>query len=449
MVTETKRNLKKSQELFEEAKNLLPTQTQTLSKGYTQWVQGVAPIYVESAKGAYITDVDGNTLIDYGMGLGPMILGYGNPTVDAAIREQLDKGITFTLPHRLEVDLAKMLVDIIPCAEMVKYGKNGSDATSAAIKLARAHTGRDLVVTCGYHGWQDWFIGTTERNRGIPEAVRKLTLKFEYNDINGLEKVLEENKGKIAAVMMEPVAMTLPKEGFLEKVKELTHNAGAVLIYDEVFTGFRVALGGAQEYFGVTPDLAAFGKAVSNGMPLSMVVGKKEIMKEFEDTPERKGVFSSFTYGGEALSLAAAIATLKFMKEHNVIDYNWKQGRKIQEGIRSLAKKHDLTDVVSSEGLPPKNFLVLSDPNKKYSPLELKSFFQQEAIRRGVLFIGYHAVSYAHDDAVVQKTLEAYDGAMGELKKALNQGNLLERLEGPVLTQIFQNVGDRWGIKKD
>lgn len=445
MVEIQKRSLVKSKELFEKAKELIPCQTQTLSKGYTQWVQGVAPIYIESANGAYITDVDGNTYIDYGMALGPMILGYNHPVVTEAINEQLRKGITFTLPHRLEVEVAQLLNEIIPCAEMVKYGKNGSDATSAAVKLARAYTNRELIITCGYHGWQDWFIATTERNRGIPASVKNLTLKFDYNDLNGLKLLLEKNKGRIAAVIMEPMAMTPPKQGFLEEVKRMTHDEGALLIYDEVFTGFRWALGGAQEYFGITPDIAAFGKACANGMPISIVAGRREYMKEFEDDQDNQGVFFSSTYGGEALSLAATLATLKFMRKNNVIEFNWNQGCKLQEGIRNLIAKHNLQNYASSQGFPCKNFLILSDPTEKYKPLELKTFFQQEAIKRGVLFIGYHAMSYAHTDEVVQKTIEAYDGAMDELKKVLETGTLLQNLEGPVLTQIFQSVGDRWG----
>ncbi|MCG2717785.1 MAG: aminotransferase class III-fold pyridoxal phosphate-dependent enzyme, partial [Nanoarchaeota archaeon] len=248
-----KRNLTKSKEYFDIAKRLIPCQTQCLSKGPTQWINNVAPHYLKGGKGCRVWDVDGNEYIDYAMGLGPVVLGYGNESVDNAIKKQLEDGISFTLCHYLEVELAEKLVDILPCAEMVRYGKNGSDVTSAAIKVARSYTGRDKIIACGYHGWQDWYVASTERDRGIPKVMKDLVFTFRYNDIEGLASILDKNKGEISAVIMEPVTAIKPEKGFLEEVKKLTHEAGAILIYDEMFTGFRWSLGGAQEYFNVIP----------------------------------------------------------------------------------------------------------------------------------------------------------------------------------------------------
>jgi len=242
------RNLTKSKEYLERAKKVIPSCTQTFSKGPTQFVQGVSPIYLERGDGSHVFDVDGNEYIDYPLALGPVTLGYNYPRVNEAIIKQLKDGITFSLMHPLEVELAELLINIIPCAEMVRFGKNGSDVTSAAVRVARAYTGRDKIACCGYHGWQDWYIGTTTRSAGVPECIKKLTIPFEYNNIESLERIFSENRDEVAGVIMEPIGIVEPKNNFLEKVKEITHKNGAVLIFDEIVIGFRVSIGGAQEY---------------------------------------------------------------------------------------------------------------------------------------------------------------------------------------------------------
>src|SRR3990167_8368081 len=264
--------LTKSLEFYNVAKEIIPSATQTFSKGPQLYPFGVSPIFLEKGRGSHVWDVDGNEFIDYPMALGAVLLGYTYPVVDAAILQQLRSGINYTLPHSLEGELAGLLTDVIPCAQMVRFGKNGSDATAGAVRAARAFTGRDKIACCGYHGWQDWFIGTTTRNKGVPKATADLTIPFNYNDLESLKKVFQANKGQIAAVIMEPVGVIEPTGDFLNKVKELTHANGALLIFDEMVTGFRWSLGGAQEYFGVIPDLACFGKALGNGMPISAVV---------------------------------------------------------------------------------------------------------------------------------------------------------------------------------
>lgn len=427
------RTLKKSQEYLRRAEELIPAQTQTLSKGPTQFVQGVAPVFLQRGKGSHVWDVDGNEYIDLVGGLGPVILGYAYPHVDEAIKKQLKDGISFSLPHPLEVELAELLTKIIPCAEMVRYGKNGSDATAAAVRIARAYTGREKLAQCGYHGWQDWHIASSDRDLGVPKRLKELILKFTYNDIESLEKIFREHPGEIAAVIMEPVTAEVPKDNFLEKVRDIAHTHGALLIFDEVVTGFRLAMGGAQEYFKVTPDLAAFGKAMANGMPIAAVVGKGKIMKKAEDT------FFSMTFGGETLSLAAAIATINEMIEKNVIARLWKQGRKLQVGANSEAKRLGISHSVECRGLPPKSFFVFKDESGKES-LIMKSIFQQEVMKRGVLFNGNHALSYSLSDDDVAQVLEAYRAALALVKEASESGNPESYLEGRPVQPVFRQV---------
>jgi len=301
-----------SERLLERALKVIPNGTQTFSKSRTNFPLGVSPFYAERARGAYLWDVDGNRYIDFINALTPVILGYSDPDVDSAVREQLDIGVLFSLPHKLEIEVSEMICDMVPCAEMVRFGKNGSDATTGAIRLARAHTGRDHIAMCGYHGWHDWSNGVSGRNLGVPQAVKDLTHVFEYNNIDSLHRLFKDRPNQYACVIMEPMNRQWPEDEFLHKVKELAHANGALFILDEVITGFRFAVGGAQEYFDITPDLATFGKAIANGYPLSAIAGKAEIMQTMEK------IHYSFTNAGECLSLAAAKVCLKKIEEENI-----------------------------------------------------------------------------------------------------------------------------------
>jgi glutamate-1-semialdehyde-2,1-aminomutase len=412
---------------------LIPGCSQTFSKGPTQFVQGVAPVFLEKGKGSHVWDVDGNEYIDYAMALGPIILGHNYPAVTEAVKEILEKGTTFTLPHRLEGELAEIMCEIIPCAEMVRFGKNGSDATSGAVRVARAYTGRDKIACCGYHGWQDWYIATTTRNKGIPEEVKKLTLTFEYNKIESLEKIFEENKDQIACVIMEPVGVVEPKDNFLQKVKELTHKNGAILIFDEVVTGFRFSLGGAQEYFNVIPDLACFGKAMANGYPISAIVGRREIMKLFEE------VFYSFTFGGEIVSIAAAIATIEELKNKSVIQYIWEQGRKLKDGYNVLARELGLEKYTQCIGYPPRTIITFRDENGN-EDLLLRSLFQQECIKRGILFTGNHNICFSHTNKDIDYTLRVYRTVLEIIKDAIERNKVRELLEGEPVEPVFRRA---------
>ncbi len=328
----TGRRYDKSNAFFARAKKTIPLASQTFSKSSQQWVEGAAPLFLQSGKGCRVTDLDGNTYIDYVMGLLPVVLGYCDPDVDNAIRAQLDEGITFSLAHPKEAALAERLVELIPCAEMVRFGKNGSDVTTGAIRLARAHTGRSKVAICGYHGWHDWYIGTTTRSLGVPNAVRDLSANFPYNDAAALERLLKAEPESFAAVILEAGGTQVPAPGFLQRLRELTTHYGVVLVFDEVITGFRLHLAGAQAHYGVTPDLACFGKAMGNGMPISALVGRAEIMRKIED------IFFSTTFGGEVLSIAAALATIDKLQRENVIARLWRRGEQVaRRGDRDAA----------------------------------------------------------------------------------------------------------------
>ena len=375
--------------------------------------------------------MDGNEYIDYITALGSVILGYNYPTVTEAVIKQINDGITFSLPHYLEVELAELLVELIPCAEMVRFGKNGSDATAGAVRVARAFTGRDKIACCGYHGWQDWYIGTTTRRLGVPKSTQQLTLTFEYNNIASLETLFAEHPEQIAAVIMEPIGIIEPIDGFLSKVKEVTHKNGALLIFDEVVTGFRIALGGAQAYFGVIPDLACFGKAMANGFPLSAIVGRREIMELFDE------VFFSFTFGGEAVSLAAAIATIKEMKEKKVIGHLWEQGQKLKDGYNILAHQLGLAEYTQCVGLPPRTVMTFSSKDGAEG-LILRSLLQQELVKRGVLFLVGNNICFSHSESDVDYTLRAYRAALEYMAKALDSNDPQSFVEGDLVQPVFR-----------
>jgi glutamate-1-semialdehyde 2,1-aminomutase/spore coat polysaccharide biosynthesis protein SpsF len=424
-------HFEKSIALREKARSLIPSMTQTFSKGPAQFVQGVSPVFLARGKGSHVWDVDGNEFIDYVTALGPVILGYDWPSVTEAVIKQVRNGAAFSLPHPLEVELAELLVEIIPCAEMVRYGKNGSDATSAAVRVARAFTGRDKIACCGYHGWHDWFVGTTTRALGVPQATRPLTLTFQYNDLRSLERLFDEHHREIAAVIMEPVGVVEPENDFLAAVKELAHRHGAVLIFDEIVTGFRLGIGGAQMHYGVTPDLACFGKAMANGFPLSAVVGRREIMELFDE------VFVSFTFGGEAIALAAAVATINELRSEDVYRHLWNQGRKLQDGFNRFAAQSGLAGYCHCTGLPPHTVMSFT-ASESADPLVLRSLLQQELIKRGILHLTGINTCYGHSDQDVDVTLTAYEKALAVLSNAIRSGDPRAFLLGEPVQPVFR-----------
>ena len=425
--------IERSDALWERARAVIPAGTQTLSKGPTQFVRGFAPKFLVRGRGSHVWDADGNEYIDYPMGLGPVSLGHGHPEVIAAVNRQIHEGTAFSLMHPLEVELAERLIRMVPCAEQVRFGKNGSDATSACIRAARAKTGRKHVARCGYHGWQDWAIDPSYgiRARGVPDDVMRLTIPFPYNDLEALERVLAGTL--CAAVILEPVAATLPAANYLEGVRQLATRYGAVLVFDEVITGFRYARGGAQEYFRVTPDLAAMGKGVANGFPLSIVAGKRSFMEPFEE------IFFSFTFGGETASLAAAMATLDVMEREDYWAHVWRLGARLQSGFRALARSYGVAGIADCGGLPPWTVVVFKE-TEHWSSLQLKSLFQQEMLRHRVLFSGSQFICLAHTDDDVDRTLDAYTEAMKVLRFAIDCHAVDAMILGEPVQLVFRRA---------
>lgn len=422
---------KRSEELLQRAERTIPLGSQTFSKSKTQYPYGVSPYFIARGQGCRVWDVDGNEYVDFVNSLAAVSLGYNDPDVTAAVRAQLDDGVIFSLPHPIEMQVAEKIVEMVPCAEKVRFGKNGSDATAGAVRVARAHTGRDHVAVCGYHGWQDWYIGATARNKGVPEATRRLTHVFQYNDIDSLHKLFGEWPDRIAAVILEPMNVAEPAGDFLAEVRELAHAKGALLIFDETITGFRFANGGAQEHFGVTPDLATFGKGLANGYPVSAVAGQADVMRLMEE------IFFSFTFGGEALSLAAAQATLHKLQTQPVIERLYAQGRKVVDGLRALVGKHGAGHLFDVSGNPTWSFCVARDA-APYTQWDIKTLYLQEMFARGVLTLGSHNMSFAHGDADVARLLAAYDEVLPLIRDAVASKQLHERLHCRPLVPLFK-----------
>jgi glutamate-1-semialdehyde 2,1-aminomutase len=421
---------KQSEDMLARAERVIPLGSQTFSKSRTQYPIGVSPYFVTHAKGSRVWDVDGNEYVDFINALCSVTLGHCDADVQAAVQVQLQKGTIFSLGTELEVQVAEKIVQVVPCAEKVRFGKNGSDATSGAIRVARAFTGRERVAVCGYHGWQDWYIGSTARHRGVPGAVRDLTHTWTYNDPETLKDLFQKHPGEFAAVIMEPMNIALPAPGFLEEVQELCRADGALLIFDETITGFRYSIGGAQELFGVTPDLATFGKGLANGYPLSAVVGRSDVMKLMEE------IFFSFTFGGETLSLAAALASVEKMHREPVISNLHESGQKVAENTRSLIHKHGLEDTLGLVGHPSWSFLTFQN-SRGHSLWETKTLFLQEVFQRGVLAYGTHNMSYAHSPADIEKLAQVYDEVFGVIARGLEQG-IGRLLRCKVLEPLFR-----------
>jgi glutamate-1-semialdehyde aminotransferase/spore coat polysaccharide biosynthesis protein SpsF (cytidylyltransferase family) len=426
-----KRSIAQSEAWVQRSAKVIPGAAQTFSKGRSQFVQGVSPIFLARGKGCRVWDVDGNEYIDYVQGLLPNILGYAHDEVNAAYSAQLAQGHSFSLPHPLEVELAERLCRLIPCSQMVRFGKNGSDATSGAVRAARAFTGRDRVACCGYHGWQDWYIGSTSRCAGVPAAVRALTHPFPYNDLAKLEETLAAHAGEFAAVIMEPVNFVAPAPGYLQGVQELARRHGALLVFDEICSGFHFGLGGAQKLFGVTPDLAAFGKAMGNGFPIACICGRTDVMKTFEE------IFVSFTFAGEVASMAAAMKVLDILEGTDGLARIQHHGRQLQEGFNSLAKSAGMAERVQCVGYPSWSLLRFNDVTGK-DCLLTRSLFSQEIVKRGILQLVTHNLTAAHDDRAVEETLETYAAVLKTLAGWLSDADPARFLEGPMIQPVFR-----------
>ena len=405
------RKYDRSQEAFARAKKVIPLAAQTFSKSYLQYPQP-SPLFLSHGDGALVWDVDGNEYVDLVSALLPNVLGYRDADVDAAIRRQLSAGISFSLATELEAELAETLCRIIPCAEAVRFGKSGTDVTSAAIRLARAYTGRDRVLICGgYHGWQDWSV---ERNLGVPQRTLDMTTRIPAMDEGLSSTRLQTNQ--YAACIVEPECGA----PFLRHLRELCHRSGTVLIFDEIITGFRYHLGGAQALYGVTPDLATFGKAMANGMPLSAVVGRKDIMAKFEPPGN---IFYSGTMFGEALSLAAAIATIKKIEHQDVIQKLRQTGLQLHLPVEQMLTDLNMLDIIKMKG-------VLSFLRLHFKDDQVAALFRKEMIASGTLIVASHNVSYAMGQPEIRRVLKSYEHTLPIIRDAIDEGNIAERLGG-------------------
>lgn len=428
--------ISESEKLHARNKGLIPAYAQTLAKGPTQYVDGVAPKFLKRAKGARVWDVDGNEYLDYNMAIGPISLGYGYKAVDDAIRHQLEDGIVFPLIHPLEVEVAELIREVIPNAENVRYAKAGAEVTNAAVRLARAYTGRDKVLCCGYHGWHDWYIGVTARNLGVPQAVKDLVFTFNYNDMDSVMAALDE---ETACVILEPMTFDFPKDDFLAKLKAACDANGSLLIFDEMWTGFRWALGGAQEYFGVTADLACYSKAIANGMPIAVLTGRADVMQLLDEH-----VFFFTTFGGETLSLAAARETIRQLRDHDVPANLARKGQKLMDGYNEIATELGIRHITHCKGHPARGLIVFDDRGGQ--SLLMKSLVQQELIRRGILWSGFHNMCYSHTEEDLEYTLQAYGEVLAELKNALEQNDVESRLRGKPVQPVFRRT-DSFNLK--
>lgn len=404
-----KLNLTNSMKEFEYAKTLIPGAVAGIRRPYN-FVEGEYPIYFEHGKGGRVTDIDGNEYIDYLCAYGPVIIGNREEEIDNAVIEQIQgKGFCFSLTQKYQNMLAEKLKEIIPCAEMSFFVTTGSDATTLSIRIARSYTEKTKVLRCGYHGWHDWCV---EVKGGIPKKLWEDVIEFEYNNIEQLEQLLEANKGEVAAVIITPYGHPLalpmedPKPGYLEKVKELAAKYDAVLIFDEIRTGFRVALGGCQEYYGVTPDMAVFGKAMANGYPMGCVTGKTEIMKEVE-----KNVFVSSTFFPNSLSYVASLKTIEMLQRDNILETVWEKGRYFNGEIEKLLEKYDVGARIS--GIPPMMFITF-DRDEEGTYKDKRTDFYTQLIRRKVFLQPYH-----HGYVCARHTQEDLDYTINAIEESL------------------------------
>jgi glutamate-1-semialdehyde 2,1-aminomutase len=409
--------------LQEKAHALIPGGAHTYAKGDDQYPV-VAPPFIARGLGCHVWDLDGNEFIEYGMGLRAVSLGHAYPRVIEAARRAMAEGTNFVRPSPLEVACAEAFLACVSTQEMVKFAKNGSDATTAAVKLARAHTGRDLVAICGDHPFfstDDWFIGTTAMSAGIPEAIRALTLKFRYNDSASLERLFQEFPGRIACVFLEAETAVAPQPGFLAEVRRLCDAHGALMILDEMITGFRWNLGGAQRVHGVVPDLSTFGKAVANGFALGVLAGRREVMERGGIRHFHERVFLlSTTHGAETHALAAGIATMQIHREEPVIETLHRQGERLREGVNQAIRRHGVEGFVEVLGRACNLVFATRGPDRQPSQ-PFRTLFLQELIRRGILAPSF-VISYSHSNDDVDRTIEAADGALEVYARALADG---------------------------
>lgn len=418
---------------------VIPGGAHTYSRGYDQYPIN-APQILKRGKGAYIYDENENEFLDYGMALRAVNLGYANEQVNQAALQQMEYGNNLTKPSLIELEAAELLVDLIDSVDMVKFTKNGSTATTAAVKLSRAYTGRMMVARCEeqpFFSYDDWFIGSTPITKGIPQKDIENTKLFNYNNIESLERLFNQYPTEIACVILEPSASEHPKDDFLNKVKDLCHKHGAVFILDEMITGFRWHLKGAQHYYKVTPDLCTFGKAMANGFSVAAVAGKREIMElgSIEKEGQERLFLLSTTHGAEMNGLGAFIESIKFIKENNVIEHIWDYGHKLINLLNETAKEFGLEKQFVAGGVECSPYYLTFDKEGNNS-LGLRTLFAQEMIKNGVM-MPWIAISYAHGEKELELTKVALEKTFEIYKKAVDEG-YENYLVGDVIKPVFR-----------
>jgi glutamate-1-semialdehyde aminotransferase len=388
---------------------------------------------LDHGKGSHVWDTKDNEYCDYTCALGPNLIGMCDDRINAAIIKQLEKGISFSTPTAIEQQLCKKLTEIIPSCEACKLMKNGKDVTTAAVKLARAYTGRDIILKAGYHGWDDWTIATEPGAKGIPQAVKDLTIKFKYNDMLNLIGLFKLYEGQIAGLIFEPVMENGPHEGYLEEVKKLCERNGVVLIFDEIVSSFRFSLGGAAKYYGVTPDIMCIGKAMGGGNAISAVCGRRDIMNLI-DTGE---AFISTTFGGETLSIAAALATIEILEQPGTYEHIWGMGQRMLDGLQQAINFYGLSDCISTVGMPPHCGLKFSDIGK-LDYLDLLSVYEEKMLNSGIIVSDTGFVSLSHSKDDIDYFILSAGKAMADICKAIEKNSTEGILFGRKISPVFK-----------
>jgi glutamate-1-semialdehyde 2,1-aminomutase len=432
-------NFEKSNLLRDKARRLIPGGAHTYAKGDDQYPL-LAPGHIVRGKGCRSWDADGNQYIEYGMGNRAVTLGHAFEPVLAAVRAELEHGVNFVRPAAVEVAAAERFLAMIPNAEMVKFSKDGSDATSGAVKIARAYTSRDYIAICGDHPFfavDDWFIGSTVINGGVPRATSDLTLKFTYNDIESVKTLLARHPGQIAGFIMEPTRGADPKDNFLHEVKRLAHENGALFILDEMITGFRLHPYGAQHMYGIDPDLSTWGKAIANGFSVSALAGKRQYLclGDLEQWEKPRVFLMSTTHGGETHGLAAMMATMDVYENEPVIEHMIRVGERLMTGVEQAARANGVHRHVTVAGKPSNAVFGTTDPAGKPSQV-FRCLLLQELIKRGVLAPSL-VVSYAHKESDIDETIDAFDGALAVYARALSDG-AEKLLVGPPSEMVYR-----------
>lgn len=433
----------RGQTLYKQAKKIIPGGTQLLSKRSEMHLPQGWPAYYKKAKGCYIWDLDGKKYIDASyMGIGASILGYADKDVNNAVIQAVRSGSMTTLNCPEEVELAQVLCKIHPWAQKARFARTGGESMSIAVRIARAHTGKDLVLFCGYHGWHDWYLASNLsakksldghllpglEPKGVPRGLKGTAFPFKYNDLSGFHKLVSQHQNKIAAVVMEPIRNFKPDDGFLEEIRRVTKKLGIVLVFDEISSGWRNVFGGVHLKFKVAPDIAVFGKAMSNGYPMGAVIGREKVMEAAQET------FISSTYWTEKIGPVSALATIKKLKDNNVVKHLNRIGRNIQTGWEQLAQKYGLN--ISISGAYPLSYFCFQGKKQ----LVVKTFFTQEMLKKGFLATTAFYVSFAHKDIHIKQYLRAVDETFGFVSDAMKKGSVRKNLKGPVCYSGFKRL---------